>query len=96
VGVGRVKRLKQVEKCCFNFHDALYCCVKYSNVECQYEIFKLLIKSNTQKQMLNSNFGREFHDLKYFELDFFSSHSFHFYKLEVTINYVFAGNNKLL
>ena len=45
-----VKCSNQVEKCCFNFHDALYCCVKYSNVECQDEIFKLLIKSNVQKQ----------------------------------------------
>ena len=38
-----VKRLKVVAKCCLNwifFHGALYCCVRYSNIEYQDEIFK--------------------------------------------------------
>ena len=39
-----IKRLKVVIKCCLNwnfvFHGDLYCCVKYSNIEYQDEIFK--------------------------------------------------------
>ena len=37
------KGLKIVEKCCLNwiyFQDELCCCVKYSNVDDQVEIFK--------------------------------------------------------
>jgi hypothetical protein len=39
----RVKPLKVVVKCYFKLeknHGALYCCVKYSNIEYQDEIFK--------------------------------------------------------
>ena len=44
------------------------CCNEYSNVEYQYEIF---IKKDVQKQMAKSGLERDFHDLNYFELDFF-------------------------
>ena len=69
-----VKGLKVVAKRCLNwifFHDDLYCCVKYSNVEYQVEIFKLIIKSDAQKQMVEFSFGRRFHDLNYFEVGIF-------------------------
>jgi hypothetical protein len=40
---------------------------------------KLIIKNDAQKQMAKSSFGRKFHDLKYFEVGFFTF-------LEVIIN----------
>jgi hypothetical protein len=42
--------------------------VKHLNVD---EIIKLITKSNAQKQIIRCSFGRKFHDLEYFELDFF-------------------------
>ena len=33
---------------------------------------KLIIKSNAQKQMARFGFGRKYHDLNYFELEFFT------------------------
>jgi hypothetical protein len=38
-----VKLVKVLTKCCLNwvlFHGALYCCVRYSNIEYQDEFFK--------------------------------------------------------
>jgi hypothetical protein len=32
---------------------------------------KLIIESSVQKQMARFGFGRKFHDLDYFEIDFF-------------------------
>ena len=69
------------------FHVDLYCCVKYSSVEYQDEIFKRIIKSNVQKQMLKFGFGRKFHDLNYFE--FFFHNPWIQYKLEVIIRFKF-------
>ena len=56
-----VKGLEVVAECCYNwgyfFQDDLYCCVKYSNVEYQVEIFKILIiKSGAQKQRVEYEF----------------------------------------
>ena len=69
-----VKGLKVVVKRCLNwisFHDYIRCCVEYSNVENQTEIFNNIIKSDAQKQMVEFGFGREFHDLNYFEARIF-------------------------
>ena len=70
-----VRSLKVVAKRCLNwisFHDDLCCCVEYSNVETQVEIFNILIvKRDAQKQMVESHFGCRFHDLNYFEVGIF-------------------------
>jgi hypothetical protein len=66
-----VKSLKVVAKCCLDwiyFHDDLYCCVKYSKVEYQVEIFITSLKAMAYKPMVE----RKFHDLKYFEVGSFS------------------------
>lgn len=54
-------------------HDALYCCIKYSNIGCQDEIFNFSFfnKSGAQKKTAQFGFGCEFHDHKYFELELF-------------------------
>ena len=52
----------------FFFHGTLYCCVRYSNIEYQDEIFKTIIKSTAQKVMANYCFGHRVHDLQYFEV----------------------------
>ena len=47
-----VKHLNVVAECCLNwpfFHGALYCCVRYSNIECQDEIFKTYHKKYCSK-----------------------------------------------
>ena len=55
------------------FHDDLYCCVKYSNVEYQVEIFKPYHESDAQNHMVEYGFELKFHDLKYYEVGIFSS-----------------------
>ena len=49
------------------FIDDLYCCVEYSNVKYQAEIFN----SKHQKQMIEYGFGHRFHDLNYIEVEIF-------------------------
>lgn len=55
------------------FHGELHYFFKYSDLEYQDGIFKLVIKGRTQKQMTRFGFGRTFHDLNYFELGFMST-----------------------
>jgi hypothetical protein len=58
-----VNHLKAVAKCCLNwvyFHGSIYCCVRYSNIEYQDEIFKLVIKNIIQKVVAKSGFGYRF------------------------------------
>ena len=52
------------------FHDALYCCVRYSNIKYQDESLKFMIKCIASKTMAKYGFGRRFHDLKYFKVGF--------------------------
>ena len=57
---------KVIAKCCLKcnfFHGALYCCVRYLNIEYQNVFFK----STTQKVIAKSSVGCKFHDLKYLE-----------------------------
>ena len=66
-----VKGLIVVARHCLNwisFHGDLSCCVEYSNVENQVEIFNTYHYSDAQKQMVECGFGRRFHDLNYFEV----------------------------
>ena len=53
------------------FQDAFYGCVRYLNIKILEEIFKFNIKNTAQKVMTNFDFGRRFHDLKYFEVGTF-------------------------
>lgn len=57
-----VKRLNVAAKCCLKFdipfHDDVYCCVTYSNVEFPHEIFKnyslkLMLKSKRLELVLD-------------------------------------------
>ena len=69
-----VQRLKSGSKVLFIwiFYGALYCCVRYSNIEYQHEFFNTMINSITQVVMAETGFGRRFYDLKYFEVGIFS------------------------
>ena len=69
------------------FHGALYCCVRYSHIEYQDEIFKTYCWKYYffQKVMAKSGFRCQFYDLKYFEVGFFFHISWIHYKLEGTI-----------
>jgi len=66
------RRPKSSSKCCLDwmfFHDNLHLCVKYSNIKLRSSI--LIIKSDTQKQVIEYSFERRFHDRNYFEVGFF-------------------------
>ena len=52
-------------KVVFFFHNDLYYCYKYSNPQCQNDIFKKITKSKVQKQVAKYGFGCIFHDFKY-------------------------------
>ena len=71
-----VKCLKAIAKCClnwfffFSFHSALHCCVRYSTIEYQDEIFK----SITKKVMADPGYECRFRDLKYFDVRSWGGH----------------------
>ena len=52
------------------FHGVLYCSVEYLVTDDQDEIYKNIVKSTTQKQMVGSSFRHKSHDLNYFKLFF--------------------------
>jgi hypothetical protein len=55
-----VKCLKVVEKCYLNWIfslGALFCCLRYSNIEYQDDIFQNIIKKTAQKVMAKFGFG---------------------------------------
>ena len=67
-----VKLLKVATNCCLNwdfFYGTLYCCVKYSNIEYQDDISKLITQNNSQKKMAKFGFEVKFHNLEYFEVE---------------------------
>ena len=70
-----VKHLNVVAECCLNwpfFHGALYCCVRYSNIECQDEIFKTYHKKYCSKgNGWNLVLEINFMTLNILKLDFF-------------------------
>jgi len=57
----------------FFFHDALYYCVKHSNIDYEDEIYKILSsKAMLKRKMAKSRFGHKVHDLEYFKLETFA------------------------
>jgi hypothetical protein len=49
-------------------HDDMYCCIKYSNVDYQVEIFKTYQQNDAQKHMVKYEFEHQFDDLICFEV----------------------------
>jgi hypothetical protein len=73
-----VQRPKDNSKVLFKlefFDYDLYCCVEYSNVEYQVEIFKLIMKIDAQNHMIEYDFEHKFHDLNCYEVGILFSYS---------------------
>ena len=56
----------------FKLHEVHCGYVKYSKLEIDLKSSILIIKSDAQRQMVESGFGRRCHDLSYFGIVFFS------------------------